>query len=90
MKENSMDEYIERVTKRYVQGYITKNEAAGMIAKEYVRRHKFDPNILNLIATPFMTEADMQNRLSKLERQINNGNRGLIKMYEHLKEEAIL
>lgn len=51
-------------------------------------KRKFDLSILTLTAVPFMSQADMQNRLSKLERQINNGNRGLIKMYEHLVNES--
>jgi hypothetical protein len=53
-------------------------------------KRKFDLSILTLTALPFMSQADMQNRLRKLERQIKNGNRGLMKMYGHLKEEALL
>ena len=52
-------------------------------------KRKYDINILTLsTALPFMSQADMQNRLRKLERQINNGNRELIKMYEHLVNES--
>jgi hypothetical protein len=54
-------------------------------------RRKYDINILTLsTALPFMSQADMRNRLAKLERQINSGNRGLIEMYEHLVKEAML
>jgi hypothetical protein len=49
---------------------------------------KFDLSILTLPASPrFLTAADMRNRLAALEQQIKNGNRGLIKMYEHLVNE---
>ena len=54
-------------------------------------KRKYDINILTLTASPcFLTAVDMSNRLTSLERQIKNGNKGLIKMYEHLRKEAML
>lgn len=32
-----MDEFIERVVKRYTEGYITKDEMCSAIAKEYAK-----------------------------------------------------
>ena len=34
----TMDEYISRNVNLYIQGYITKNELAEMVAKEYAHR----------------------------------------------------
>ena len=32
-----MDEFIKRAVKCYVKGYITRDEMAGLIAKEYAK-----------------------------------------------------